>query len=100
VSLAALGFETAEAATGEEALALLQAAHYDVVILDVEMPGMGGIEACREMQAISPRPAVVMLTVRDGQHDKDKAFEAGAVDYLTKPCRFGDLIARIRLLLD
>jgi len=95
----ALGFDTSDAGTGEEALTLLEADHYDVVVLDVEMPGMGGIEACRRMQAIEPRPAVVMLTVRDGEDDKAKAFEAGASAYLTKPCRFRDLVARIRALL-
>ena len=95
----ALGFNTSDASTGEEALALLEADHYDVVVLDLEMPGMGGIEACRKMQAITPRPAVVMLTVRDGEDDKAKALEAGAAAYLTKPCHFRDLVARIRSLL-
>ena len=80
-------------------MTLLEADHYDVVVLDVEMPGMGGFEACRRMQAMEPRPAVVMLTVRDGEDDKAKAFEAGAAAYLTKPCRFRDLVARIRSLL-
>jgi two-component system KDP operon response regulator KdpE len=99
VSLAALGFEAEEASTGEQALARLGADHYDLVLLDVEMPGMGGIETCREIQRLSPRPAVVMLTVRDGEEDKTKAFEAGADDYITKPCRVRDLVARIRVVL-
>jgi DNA-binding response OmpR family regulator len=100
VSLTALGFDTAEASSGEQALALLETRHYDVVLLDVEMPGMGGIETCREIQAISPRPAVVMLTVRDGNHDKAKAFEAGADEYITKPYRLRDLVTRLRSLLE
>lgn len=100
VSLAALGFDTAEASTGEQALSLAKANHYDLVLLDVEMPGIGGIETCREMHATWPQMPVVMLTVRDGKEDKARAVEAGAVDYLTKPYRFGDLVARIRALLD
>jgi two-component system KDP operon response regulator KdpE len=99
VSLAAIGFEAEEASTGEEALALLSADHYDVVLLDIEMPGQGGIETCREINRRSPRPAVLMLTVRDGKEDKAKAFEAGADDYITKPFRFPDLVARVRTAL-
>jgi two-component system KDP operon response regulator KdpE len=99
VSLKALGFETEEAGTGEQALALAKTNHYDLVLLDVEMPGIGGIETCREMRAAWPEMAVVMLTVRDGKEDKAKALEAGAVDYVTKPYRLGDLVARIRALL-
>jgi CheY-like chemotaxis protein len=100
VSLASLGFETEEASTGEQALELLGANHYDLVLLDVEMPGMGGIETCKEIQGLCPRPAVVMVTVRDAEDDKAKAFEAGAVDYLTKPYRLRDLVERIRAVLD
>jgi two-component system, OmpR family, KDP operon response regulator KdpE len=99
VALAALSFEAEEASTGEEALALLGAGHYDVVLLDIEMPGKGGIETCREISRLSPRPVVLMLTVRDGEEDKAKAFEAGADDYLTKPFRFPDLLARVRTAL-
>ena len=99
LSLAALGFGAEEAGTGERALVLMKANQYDLVLLDVEMPGIGGIETCRELQAMKPRPAVIMLTVRDGRDDKARAFEAGAIDYLAKPYRLGDLVARIRTLL-
>jgi two-component system KDP operon response regulator KdpE len=91
-----MGFVTQEAGSGEQALEILRSGEYDVVLLDVEMPGIGGIETCREIQNIRPRPAVVMLTVRDGEEDKARAFEAGADDYVTKPCRVRDLAARIR----
>jgi CheY-like chemotaxis protein len=99
VSLAALGFEAEEASTGEEALALLGANHYDVVLLDIEMPGIGGIETCKEIKRLFPQPIVLMLTVRDGKEDKVTALEAGADDYLTKPFRLPDLVARVRTAL-
>ena len=99
VTLASLGFEVGEASTGEQALALLGADHYDVVLLDIEMPGIGGIETCKEIKRLSPRPVVLMLTVRDSEEDKANAFEAGADDYFTKPFRLPDLVARVRTAL-
>jgi two-component system, OmpR family, KDP operon response regulator KdpE len=99
VTLAALGFEAAEASTGEQALAMLSAGHYDVVLLDIEMPGIDGIQTCREIKKLSPRPVVLMLTVRDGEQDRAKAFEAGADDYVTKPFHLSDLVARVRAAL-
>jgi two-component system KDP operon response regulator KdpE len=99
VSLATLGFETATARSGDQALALLCAGHYDLVLLDIDMPGRGGIETCREIQRLSPRPMVFMLTVRDGEGDKAQAFEAGADDYITKPFYLHDLVTRVRAAL-
>ena len=99
VTLASLGFEVGEASTGEQALALLGADHYEVVLLDIEMPGIGGIETCKEIKRLSPRPVVLMLTVRDSEEDKANAFEAGADDYFTKPFRLPDLVARVRTAL-
>lgn len=99
VTLAALGFEVQEASAGEQALALLGAGHYDVVLLDIEMPGIGGIETCKEIKRLSPRPVVLMLTVRDSEEDRANAFEAGADDYFTKPFRLPDLVARVRTAL-
>jgi two-component system KDP operon response regulator KdpE len=99
VSLTALGFYVEEASTGEHALALLGAGRYDVVLLDIEMPGIGGIETCKEIQQLKPRPVVLMLTVRDAVDDKAKAFDAGANDFITKPFSFRDLVGRIRAAL-
>jgi two-component system, OmpR family, KDP operon response regulator KdpE len=99
VTLATLGFEVQEASTGEQALALLGAFQYDVVLLDIEMPGKDGIETCREIQRLAPRPVVFMLTVRDSEEDRANAFEAGADDYFTKPFRLPDLLARLRTAL-
>ncbi len=95
-TLQSLGFEVAEAATGEAALHLIQATRYDVVLLDINMPGMGGIQTCREIRRLSARLAIVMLTVRDSEDDKIKALDAGADDYVTKPFHVRELAARIR----
>jgi two-component system KDP operon response regulator KdpE len=91
-----LGFDIAEAVTGEQALPLLRAASFDAVLLDVNMPGMGGLEACREIRRQFPRLAVLMVTVRDHEDDKVEALEAGADDYVTKPFPIRELIARVR----
>jgi two-component system KDP operon response regulator KdpE len=99
-SLSALGFQVGEASTGEQALAALTTEHFDVVLLDVEMPGMGGIEACRQIHQQSRRPAVLMLTVRDSDTDKARAFEACADGYITKPVPFRELVARVQAAID
>jgi two-component system KDP operon response regulator KdpE len=94
--LTELGFQFAEAARGEEALQLLQLGGYDVVLLDINMPGIGGIETLRRIRAVAPRLPVLMLTVRDGEEEKVEALELGADDYITKPFSTRELIARIR----
>lgn len=97
--LQTLGFQVADCRTGEDALTLLRAAAYDVVLLDINMPGMGGIEACRTMRRLFPALAILMLTIRDSVDDKVNALEAGADDYVTKPFDSRELTARIRALL-
>ena len=91
-----LGFQVAEASRGEEALQMLRGAVFDVVLLDINMPGIGGIETLRRIRAIAPRLPVLMLTVRDGEEGKVEALELGADDYVTKPFSTRELIARIR----
>ena len=91
-----LGFDIAEAVTGEQALPLLRSANFDAVLLDVNMPGMGGLEACREIRRQFPRLSVLMLTVRDTEDDKVEALNAGADDYVTKPFPIRELVARVR----
>ena len=71
-------------------------ASYDVVLLDINMPGIGGIETLRRIRAFAPRLPVLMLTVRDREEDKVEALELGADDYVTKPFSTRELIARIR----
>jgi two-component system KDP operon response regulator KdpE len=91
-----LGFQVAEASRGEEALQTLRAAAYDVVLLDMNMPGIGGMETLRRIRAFAPRLPVLMLTVRDQEEDKVEALDRGADDYVTKPFSTRELIARIR----
>ena len=94
--LAELGFQVAEASRGEEALQTLRASVFDAVLLDVNMPGIGGIETLRRIRAFAPRLPILMLTVRDQEEDKVEALELGADDYVTKPFSTRELIARIR----
>ena len=97
-SLVATGFQASEARTGEEALDMLRAARYDLILLDSNMPGMGGLATCREMRKIS-ESAIVMLTVRNDEQHKIAALDAGADDYVTKPFSTPELMARIRAAL-
>ncbi len=91
-----LGFAVTEASRGEEALQVLRATAYDVVLLDINMPGIGGIETLRRIRAFAPRLPVLVLTVRDQEEDKVEALDTGADDYVTKPFSTRELIARIR----
>ncbi|MGP8188022.1 MAG: response regulator transcription factor [Terracidiphilus sp.] len=91
-----LGFQVAEASRGEEALQALRAAPYDAVLLDINMPGIGGIETLRRIRVFAPRLPVLMLTVRDDEEDKVEALDMGADDYVTKPFSTRELIARVR----
>lgn len=94
--LSGLGFGIVEAARGEEALSLVRTAQFDAVLLDINMPGMGGVEVCRLMRKVSPRLPIVMLTVQGSEDRKVEALDAGADDYITKPFQLRELIARIR----
>jgi two-component system KDP operon response regulator KdpE len=95
-TLSALDFETGEASTGEEALTRLRMVNYDAVLMDLNMPGMGGVEACRRVRKEFPQMSIIVVTVRDSEEDKIEALDAGADDYVTKPFRIGELTARIR----
>jgi two-component system KDP operon response regulator KdpE len=94
--LAELGFQVAEASRGEEALQLLRGGVYDAVLLDVNMPGIGGIETLRRIRTFASRLPILMLTVRDQENEKVEALDLGADDYVTKPFSTRELIARIR----
>ena len=95
-TLGSLGFDVSEAGNGEDALANLRMADFEAVLLDINMPGIGGIETCRRIRRISTKLQILMLTVRDDEDDKVGALEAGADDYVTKPFQSRELTARIR----
>jgi two-component system KDP operon response regulator KdpE len=96
VTLAGMGFTVVEAARGEEALSLVRVTWFDAVLLDVDMPGMGGVEACRSIRHAIARLPILMLTVMDSEDDKVLALDAGADDYITKPFQLRELTARLR----
>ena len=95
-TLAALDFDIGEASTGEEALRRLRMVDYELVLLDMNMPGLDGIETCRRIRRSYSRLPILMLTVRDSEDDKVQALDSGADDYITKPFLIRELTARIR----
>jgi len=92
-------YEVAHAADGREALERLGAMAYEVVILDVSMPHIDGLEVCRRLRAGGDRTPVLMLTAREGVDDRVAGLDAGADDYLVKPFALRELLARVRALL-
>lgn len=98
-SLNARGYMVDEVRTGEEAVAAVRDRPTDMVLLDINMPGMGGIEACRRIRSAMPGIGIVMITVRDSEEDTVEALEAGADDYVTKPFRARELLARVGALV-
>jgi two-component system KDP operon response regulator KdpE len=95
-TLQAMGFEVSEATSGEEAIALVRTVRYDAVLLDIQMPGMNGVQACQEIRKLLPMLGILMVTVRDTEENKIEALDAGADDYVTKPFNVRELAARIR----
>ena len=97
-TLEAQGHEVDETGSGERALDFLRSVKYDLIILDINLPGKTGIETCREIRVNASVP-IIMLTVRDASTDKIEALDAGAQDYVTKPFSMGELLARVRSTL-
>jgi len=92
------GFEVTSAADGRKGLAALQSDTFDIVLLDVMMPGLDGIEVCRRIRATSRIP-IVMLTAKGDETDRVVGLELGADDYVAKPFSPRELLARLRALL-
>jgi two-component system KDP operon response regulator KdpE len=99
LSLAASGFAVQEARNGGEALTAVREHQFDLVLLDIHMPGICGVDACREIRGMSPNIGIIMVSVRDMEDDKVSALEAGADDYITKPFNLRELTARLRAVL-
>lgn len=97
-TLTSSGHQVDEARTGEEALEKFREFLPDLVLLDLNMPGMGGLEACKSLRAGSDVP-IIILTVRNTEKDKVEALDAGADDYVSKPFGMQELLARIRAAL-
>jgi two-component system KDP operon response regulator KdpE len=95
-ALGALGFHVREAMDGEEAVELVQKSCPGLILLDMNLPGMSGLETCQAVRKISAKVGIIMLTVRDSQKDKIEALDAGADDYVGKPFSVGELGARMR----
>jgi DNA-binding response OmpR family regulator len=93
------GHEVAHAASGEAALAEIDSDDVVLMVLDVGLPGIDGIEVCRRVAERRPRPAILMLTARSSELDEVLGLDAGADDYLTKPFTLSVLAARVRALL-
>ena len=94
-SLKSGGYSVELARNAGEALEYVREHPVGIVLLDINMPEIGGVEACQRIRAITPRSGILMLTVRDSQEDKVEALRSGADDYITKPFQLQELLARM-----
>jgi two-component system KDP operon response regulator KdpE len=92
------GYTISEVSSGEQAVELVPKLKPDLILLDVNLPGISGVDTCRELRRITDAP-IIMLTVRSAERDKVVALDAGADDYVTKPFGIEELLARIRASL-
>ncbi len=93
------GLMVAVRADGDAALRAAVAERYDLIVLDLILPGRGGLEVCREIRRTDGRTPIIMLTARDSLEDKVLGLDSGADDYVTKPFELEELLARVRSLL-
>ena len=92
------GYEVMDARSGPDALDCLHSQKFDLILLDINMPGLTGIETCRQIRLVSD-VGIIMMTVRDKESDKVAALDVGADDYVTKPFSMPEMLARIRAVL-
>ena len=99
LNLEMAGYKVGEAASGEEALGLLATFFPDLVVLDLMLPGIDGLEVCRRIRETLPEPLIIMLTAKGQDTDKIMGLELGADDYMVKPFNPLELLARIKAML-
>ena len=97
-TLTSSGYQVADARSGEDSFEVFREYLPDLVIMDLNMPGIGGLQACRELRSGTDVP-IIVLTVRNAESDKVEALDAGADDYVCKPFGMNELLARIRAAL-
>ena len=97
-ALAGYGYNIAEASSGHEGLSQTSIFHPDLIILDLGLPDLDGVEVIKRLREWTETP-IIILSVREHEDDKIKALDAGADDYITKPFSMGELLARIRVAL-
>lgn len=93
------GFRISHFESGEKALAALEVEHFELIILDVMLPGMDGFQVCREIRKLEPRVPILMLTARSDDADRVEGLENGADDYLTKPFNLVEFLLRVKGML-
>lgn len=93
------GYETVSTGNGKEGLRFALKEDFDLIVLDLMLPGMDGMEVCREIKRSGKTTPIIMLTARGAENDKIEGFEAGADDYITKPFSLKELLARIKAVL-
>jgi DNA-binding response OmpR family regulator len=96
--LAREGYAVDEAPDGLQAVSRASFIRYDIIVLDLNLPGLDGVEVCRRVREREDPPLVLMLTARDAVENRIEGLDAGADDYLVKPFDFGELTARLRAL--
>ncbi len=97
-SLSAHGYTVLTASTGEEALEVIAQHRLDLLLLDLVLPGMSGLEVCRRVRETSNVP-IIVLSVKGAEHDKVEALDLGADDYVAKPFGMSEVLARVRVAL-